>query len=126
MRRYIPERRWQSEQVETEERELGLRDVEGLGFVNLFHYFTAAAERYEMGEPIDVNAAVLKAEWVWPLQPDDYYWTPYIKGRLDIAEVPGNHDTMVFPENATKLAAVLRPLLDANEPIVTDRYPRAG
>ena len=56
---------------------------------------------------IDVDAAVLKAEWVWPVQPHDYYWSRYIDGQLDIAEVPGDHNAMFYPENAPRLAEVL-------------------
>ena len=59
---------------------------------------------------------MLKAEWVWPIQPHDYYWGRYITGTLDIAEVPGDHNAMFYPENAPRLAEVLMPLLDANEP----------
>ncbi len=61
---------------------------------------------------IDVDAAVLKAEWVWPIQPHDYYWTRYITGDFEVAEVPGDHNAMFFPENAPRLAEVLRPILD--------------
>ena len=101
--------------ISADERDLGMRDVESLGFVNLFFYFSAAADKYVMST-IDVNAAILKAEWVWPIQPHDYYWGQYITGRLDIAEVPGDHNAMFYPENAPRLAEVLMPLLDANEP----------
>ena len=56
---------------------------------------------------IDVDAALLKAEWVWPVQPHDYYWGRHINGQLDIAEVPGDHHAMFYPENAPRLAEVL-------------------
>jgi thioesterase domain-containing protein len=111
MKRFVPERRWRTDLIESEERDLGIRDVEDLGFVNLFLYFSAAAERYEM-HTVDVDAAVLKAEWVWPTQPHDYYWGRYITGQLDITEVPGDHNAMFFPENAPQLAKALKSVLD--------------
>ena len=64
---------------------------------------------------IDVDAALLKAEWVWPSQPHDYYWKRHINGHIDIAEVPGDHFAMFFPENAPRLAEVLTELLDRFE-----------
>jgi acyl transferase domain-containing protein/thioesterase domain-containing protein len=114
--RFIPEKQWRVEEVAAEERDLGMRDVEGHGFVNLFFYFGAAADRYQIEEPITVDAALLKAEWVWPVHAHDYHWGQYINGHLDIAEVPGDHEAMFYPENAPRLAAVLQPLLDAHEP----------
>ena len=105
-----------TEQQAADERELGLRDVESLGFVNLWHYFTAASERYDMGAPLQVDVGLLRAGEVWPMHPFDYYWTPHILGTIDVTEVPGNHDSMVLPENAPRLAAVLAPLLDAHAP----------
>jgi hypothetical protein len=117
VRKYIPARAGRVEQIETDERELGLRDVEDIGFVNLFYYFSAVADRYEMrGKSVTVDSAVLKAEWVWPIQPHDYYWGPHIKGHLEIAEVPGDHNAMFYPENAPRLAEVLGPIVDRYEP----------
>ena len=112
LKRIIPERQWRVDMIASEERDLGIRDVEDLGFVNLFFYFSAVADRYNMGT-IDVDAAVLKAEWTWPTQPHDYYWGRHIRGELDIAEVPGDHNAMFYPENAPRLAKVLTSLLDA-------------
>jgi acyl transferase domain-containing protein/thioesterase domain-containing protein/acyl carrier protein len=111
--RVIPRFAERQHQLEADERDLGVRDVEDLGFVNLFYYFSAAAEKYRMGT-IDVDAAVLKAEWVWPVQPHDYYWGAHIRGDLDIREVPGDHNAMFLPENAPRLAAVLDDVLDAH------------
>jgi acyl transferase domain-containing protein/thioesterase domain-containing protein/acyl carrier protein len=113
--KFIPRRPGRAAQIESDERELGQRDVEDLGFVNLFYYFSAAADRYEM-KTVDVDAAILKAEWVWPTQPHDYYWSNHINGHLDIVEVPGDHNAMFYPENAPRLAEVLEPLLDRHEP----------
>jgi thioesterase domain-containing protein len=112
VRRFIPTGASRAQQLEQDERDLGIRDVEDLGFVNLFYYFSASADRYEMTS-IDVDALVLKAEWVWPVQPHDYYWGRYITGHLDVAEVPGDHNAMFYPENAPRLATVLQEALDA-------------
>ncbi|MGI9029402.1 MAG: thioesterase domain-containing protein, partial [Ilumatobacteraceae bacterium] len=108
--RFVPARQERADQVVQEERDLGIRDVEGLGFVNLFYYFSAAADRYQM-HPVEVDAAILKAEWVWPVQPHDYYWGQHLRGELDIAEVPGDHNAMFYPENAPRLAEVLATVL---------------
>lgn len=110
VQRFVPERRWRTELTKQEERDLGIRDVEDLGFVNLFHYFSAAADRYDMSV-IHTDAAVLKAEWVWPIQPHDYHWGRFIDGELDIAVIPGNHNAMFYPENAPRLAEVLDEVL---------------
>ena len=99
------------DEIDANERELGQRDVEALGFVNLFYYFSAAADRYRMGR-LAVDAALFKAEWVWPTQPDDYYWRRHLTGDLDIATVPGDHHAMFYPENAPRLAEVVSELLE--------------
>ena len=61
---------------------------------------------------IDVDAVLLKAEWVWPSQPNDYHWGRSVNGRIEIAEVPGDHHAMFYPENAPRLAEVLTQMLD--------------
>jgi acyl transferase domain-containing protein/thioesterase domain-containing protein/acyl carrier protein len=114
-RRFVPTKQDRSEELESVQREIGIRDVQDLGFVNLYYYFSAAADRYEM-KPIEVDAAILKAEWVWPIQPHDYHWGRFINGSLEIAEVPGDHNAMFYPEHAPRLAEVLMPILDRHEP----------
>ena len=69
LQKFLPVNVGRTEQQEADKRELGLRDVHDFGFVNLFYYFSAAADKYQMGAPIKVDAALLKAEWVWPSQP---------------------------------------------------------
>jgi hypothetical protein len=116
-RKIIPAKEVRTHQIEANQRELGLLDVEQIGFVNLYYYFGAVADRYEIGSKrVDVDAALLKAQWVWPTQPHDSYWGPHITGHIDIAEVPGDHSAMFYPENAPRLAEVLGPLLDRREP----------
>jgi acyl transferase domain-containing protein len=114
-RRVIPTQQDRSEELQSVQREIGIRDVQDLGFVNLYHYFSAAADRYQIS-PVEVDAAILKAEWVWPIQPHDYYWGRYIKGSLEIVEVPGDHNAMFYPEHAPRLAEALMPILDRHEP----------
>jgi acyl transferase domain-containing protein/thioesterase domain-containing protein/acyl carrier protein len=115
VKKLVPTHQARSEELESVQREIGIRDVRDLGFVNLYHYFSAAADRYEM-KPIEVDAAILKAEWVWPIQPHDYHWSRFIKGSLEIAEVPGDHNAMFYPEHAPRLAEVLMPILDRHAP----------
>ena len=63
-----------------------------------------------------VDYALLKADHVWPVFSDDYYWSDYISGRADILTVPGNHHTMFAADNAPILAAKLARLLDERAP----------
>ena len=55
--------------------------------------------------PSDV--LLLKADTVWPTQAWDYGWGEHVEGRLDICVVPGDHNSMFYPENAPALARVL-------------------
>ena len=107
LRKYLPGDRFREAEHENDKRELGLADVGAAGFVNLYYYFTAAAERYRMSS-VDVDALVLKAEWVWPTHPHDYHRGRHITGTNDDAEVPGDHNAMFFPEHAPRLAETLQ------------------
>ena len=49
---------------------------------------------------------------MWPSQPYDYHWARYIRGDLDIVEVPGDHNAMFYPENAPRLATALIDVLN--------------
>ena len=80
-----------------EQRELGIRDVEALGFVNLFYYFSAAADRYEMQQRSTSTPRCSRPSGCGRCQPHDYYWGRHINGHLDIAEVPGDHNAMFYP-----------------------------
>ncbi len=43
--RFVPVNRYRAAEEEADKRELGMGDVHDLGFVNLFYYFSAAADR---------------------------------------------------------------------------------
>jgi acyl transferase domain-containing protein/thioesterase domain-containing protein/acyl carrier protein len=45
---------------------------------------------------------------------DDNGWTPYV-GRLEVTEVPGDHDSMVLEPNVRVLAAKLRDIIEIAE-----------
>jgi acyl transferase domain-containing protein/thioesterase domain-containing protein len=111
LHRVLPERSERTAEHEQQERALGYADTGAHGFVNLFYYFTAAAERYETGV-YDVDAILLKADHVWPTQPEDYHWRSHLMGDLIVRTVPGDHHSMFYPEHAPRLAAVLGPLLE--------------
>ncbi len=113
--RVVPQRAYRTAQIEQDERDLGYIDTEVHGFVNLYYYFTASAAKYEVGR-IDVDALLIKADLVWPVQSEDYGWGEHITGRIEIRTAPGDHDSMFFPENAPALAEALRPALDALDP----------
>jgi thioesterase domain-containing protein/aryl carrier-like protein len=112
--RFIPQREGRAEELAQAARAIGAVDVEDSGFVNLFHYFSAAADRYQVVD-VEVEAALIKADRVWPVHPHDYGWGQYINGHLDVVEAPGDHWAMFYPENAPRLAAALRQLLDRRE-----------
>ena len=94
---------------EAQERALGY-EAGDAGFVNLYHYFTATANRYQL-ERYDVNVTVLKADQVWPIHRDDYYWRDHLLGSLEWHSVPGDHHSMFYPENAPALADAVREVL---------------
>jgi acyl transferase domain-containing protein/thioesterase domain-containing protein/acyl carrier protein len=72
--------------------------------VNLYYFFTATAERYQVSSyPFDVT--VFKADQVWPTQPDDYHWRRHVTGAFDVQRVPGHHQSMFHDVNVTELAA---------------------
>jgi acyl transferase domain-containing protein/thioesterase domain-containing protein/acyl carrier protein len=108
-RRLRPYDQWRLDHLAAEERALGTVDVEGVN--NLFSYFSATADRYAL-KTYDVDTTVLKADYVWPVQPSDYYWGDFIRGSLTIRTVPGDHHSMFYPENVTQLAEVVRRSLD--------------
>jgi thioesterase domain-containing protein/acyl carrier protein len=111
LRRFLPAHASRQGTLAAEEADLGLR-VDESGFANLFHYFSATAEKYQMPAPLAVDVILLKADWVWPTQPDDYNWRQHLRGDLDIGEVPGDHNAMFYPENAPHLAETLMAMLD--------------
>ncbi|HWM22328.1 MAG TPA: SDR family NAD(P)-dependent oxidoreductase [Ilumatobacteraceae bacterium] len=106
VRRFIPISTHRTAEHEQDEIELGMADTAAHGFVNLFHYFGATSEKYHMTSyPSDV--LLLKADTVWPTQAWDYGWGEHVEGQLDIRVVPGDHNSMFYPENAPALARVL-------------------
>jgi acyl transferase domain-containing protein/thioesterase domain-containing protein/acyl carrier protein len=108
--RVVPERSHRRRDRELQERALGY-DGDLTDFVNLYHYFSATADQYVLAS-YDVDVTVLKCDEVWPVIRDDYFWSGYVTGRLAWHIVPGDHHSMFYPENAVRLAAVLRRVLD--------------
>ena len=115
LRRFVPERAERQQEHEVQERELGYV-ADGSGFVNLFYYFTAAADRYQLAR-YDVDVTVLKADHVWPVHRDDYYWRDHVGGRLQWLSVPGDHHSMFYPEYAPALADIVRQVLRTVEQV---------
>jgi hypothetical protein len=106
LHRIIPVAAHRSDEQAQADAALGYVETGAHGFINLFHYFGATANKYQMSRyPTDV--LLLKADEVWPTQPWDYGWGAYVDGGLDIRTVPGNHNSMFYPENAPALAAAL-------------------
>jgi len=114
LRRFVPEKPEQTAENATQEVALGYADTDVHGYVNLFYYFTAAADRYEVTSyPVDV--LLVKADHVWPSQPWDYHWDSHVEGELTVVTSPGDHHSMFFPENAPRLAAAISPILDLHD-----------
>ncbi len=111
VRRVTRSKKVVSDEVADQARALGYRDDSDDGFVNLYFYFTATAAKYETGT-YDVDVTVLKAGAVWAGQPEDYHWNQHITGTVDVQIVPGDHQSMFFPENATALAKAVGSVID--------------
>jgi thioesterase domain-containing protein/acyl carrier protein len=118
LRRFVPERAERVQEHQMQEHALGYV-TDDTGFVNLYHYFSAAADRYQLVQ-YDVDVTVLKADHVWPVHRDDYYWREHVTGSLEWYSVPGDHHSMFYPEHAPALAVtvcdVLRRVEQAGAP----------
>ncbi len=115
-RRIVPTPPEKAAAREQQAKEMGYTDVSEFGIVDLEEHFATVVHRYPL-DRYDVDAALLKADEVWPIFPPDYYWSKHITGSIDLVSVPGNHHTMFAPENAPILAGKLAKLLDDHEPI---------
>jgi acyl transferase domain-containing protein/acyl carrier protein len=93
---------------------LGFDDVEELGIVDLFDDFTARAERYKMRDHYGVDALLIKAADVWPMQPYDYHLTPYVN-HLDVRATRHEHRAMFTPDCVHDLVDIVTRELDARE-----------
>ena len=99
-----PDATWTDDLRRRTRRSSGLRRRR-LGFVNLYYYFSAVAERYEIGARSTSTPPCSRRSGCGRSQPHDYHWRPaHTVGELDIVEVPGDHNTMFYPENAPRLA----------------------
>ena len=94
--------------------DMGFGDVSEFGIVDLFDDFTARAERYKMRPHYDVDALLIKAADVWPMQPDDYLLAKHVR-HLDIRTTSFGHRAMFTPECVAKLVELVEPQLDAHE-----------
>ena len=74
--------------------------------VDLFDHFSTAALEYRLAR-YRVDATVIKADDVWPMQPHDYYWSQVIDGSLTVRTSPGNHLSMFSDELVPELAAAI-------------------
>ena len=110
VRRFVPEKQERLAEHQDNDRALGYAGVDQLGYVNPYFYVSAALSEYQTGE-YQVDATVLTADLVWPALPPDYYWTPHIKGQLEFRTVPGDHNTMFYPEFAPTLGRVVSEVL---------------
>jgi hypothetical protein len=88
------------------------------GYVDLFDHFTEVAGHYAVGE-YDVDVTVFKAGQVAPIFAYDYYWTPHVRGTLNLRYVQGNHQTMFYPAFSPQLAEQVRATLAAVERAAT-------
>ena len=94
-------------------------DAESHGFVDLFDHFSAVSESYRL-RPYPVDVLLVKADEVWPTQPEDYYWGPHVRGKLTVRTAPGNHITMFSADYAGHLAELVEPHLGDAEAAAAD------
>jgi amino acid adenylation domain-containing protein len=60
---------------------------------------------------LNADATLFKAMQLWPtfnnIQDNHNGWCPFIKGKITVCKVPGNHETMFFNPNVRTLAEIL-------------------
>ena len=83
--------------------------------MNLFYYFSAAADRYKMTSHRRGRRRAQGRAGSGRCSPTTTTGAGTSTGDLDIAEVPGDHHAMFYPENAPRLAEVLMEMLDRHE-----------
>ena len=76
-------------------------DPTGSGLLNISVPAAAVNARLEQSGTISADAALLKAEWVWPEQPHDYYWGKYINGDIEVDETTTTKPTSGLDESAS-------------------------
>jgi thioesterase domain-containing protein len=79
-------------------------------------------------EPADLRVALLAAAQSDHLPADDPAagWRPIARGGVDVVEVPGDHGSVLSPENAPAVARVLARLLDRADAATVPTPPTAG
>jgi thioesterase domain-containing protein len=85
----------------------------GDGNIDASPYFVAAERAYQL-QPLDVRVIMLRAMLRGEdgYVPRDFGWTPYIKGRFDILDVPGWHEGMMVDPNPRMTSRYIRVAMD--------------
>lgn len=86
-------------------------ETEAAGLVNLWDHMVEVHTNYER-KKIDIPMAVFKADLVWPYHPVDYHWSRIVTGEIGVFTSPGNHFSMVGPNNIEAFWHKLKPVLD--------------
>ncbi len=79
-------------------------------FIDLFDHFSLVANQHVVGR-YAVDVLLARADHVWPIQPDDYHWTPHVEGKFETVNVPGDHLSMFSSGLAATLAERVAPSL---------------
>ncbi len=82
--------------------------------VDLSDHFARISVEYAM-PTFDVDAVLIKADLMWPYQPHDYHWSPYVGGTLTTITAPGDHETMFAYPNVETVWERLGPILDRHD-----------
>ena len=77
------------------------------GYVDLYDHFSEVADGYAP-TTYDVDVTLFKADQIAPILPFDYYWTPHVRGRLELRFVHGDHHSMFYPAFLPHLADTVR------------------
>ncbi|MEM9038256.1 MAG: SDR family oxidoreductase [Actinomycetota bacterium] len=88
-----------------------LRDQLEEGVRDLYDHFTEVALLHRPSV-VEFDVAVIKADLMWPYQPEDYHWSEYVAGSLDVVTTPGDHESMFRHPDVTDLWARIGPILD--------------
>ncbi|MEM9745255.1 MAG: SDR family oxidoreductase [Actinomycetota bacterium] len=88
-----------------------LRDQVEEGVRDLYDHFTEVALLHRPSV-VEFDVAVIKADLMWPYQPEDYHWSEYVAGSLDVVTTPGDHESMFRHPDVTDLWARIGPILD--------------
>ena len=88
-------------------RAMGCLEPERLGYVDVEAALFAIGRAHQL-RTVDVDVVLVKARELWPMYADDYGWSHWVRGTIQIEESPGDHLTLLRPSHVAALAEILR------------------